>query len=393
MSEVQFLFVVLGVLYAWECACWLRCGVLAFTTWTGRHWRLQHPAILLGNQRGGFVFAAPFPPLGTIHTANPFPFSPSPDGVLLFGRADANPGWHPTQTGRFITWDEASSLRIEGRNLLLRSEKAISASTVTLAQYLLKSLKNLSSLNRERRETAITQLLRDGFNLKQIESLLHDFEEQVRPIRLCANVLFVLVFALAPLLIEFVGLKLVWIWLLLGLLGLTMTTATFFAKVHRKFYPAATEDRFSHTLLIALAPATTMRAADTLSRPLFETYHPLAVAKTLLDPQAFRNCSRQYLLTLRNPTPVAGSELLPQAITTKDFYRRTMLAITEAWLAENHVSPDELCRPPQPSDDSCQAYCPRCEAQFTSHSGTCTDCGGLPLVPFVKPVETKPAAD
>ena len=83
MSDVQFLFAILGVLYVWECACWLRRGGVAFTKWVGSNWRIQHPATMLGNQHGGFALAPPFPPLGTILTANQLPLSLGPDGVLL----------------------------------------------------------------------------------------------------------------------------------------------------------------------------------------------------------------------------------------------------------------------------------------------------------------------
>ena len=65
MNDVQLLFVVLACLYGWECACWVRRGGLAFVTWLGRHWSAQQPGALVGNQRGGFIFVPPLPPLGT----------------------------------------------------------------------------------------------------------------------------------------------------------------------------------------------------------------------------------------------------------------------------------------------------------------------------------------
>ena len=40
--------------------------------------------------------------------------------------------------------------------------------------------------------------------------------------------------------------------------------------------------------------------------------------------------------------------------------------------------------PPAPADETSRAYCPRCLAQFTTTSGTCADCGGVPLVPFTR---------
>ena len=80
MSDLQVLFLVLVLLYGWECACWVPRGSVVFSTWWGRRWRMIHPATLLGNARGGFVFACPLPPLGTVLTGSHIPL------VALAGR-------------------------------------------------------------------------------------------------------------------------------------------------------------------------------------------------------------------------------------------------------------------------------------------------------------------
>jgi hypothetical protein len=225
-------------------------------------------------------------------------------------------------------------------------------------------------------------VLRTAFDLKQIETLRQTFHSQARPLRILTNTLFALVFIVAPLLIGFIGLSHVWIWLLLALLTLTITTAALFARLHRKFWPASADDRFTQTLIIALAPATTMRAHDLASRPLLETFHPLAAAKTLFQPEQFLRFARRLLLDLRNPALPTCPNSHPPAIATEQFFRHAYLEIVEAWLTENHISPTELCRPPTPTDESCHTYCPRCEAQFTTATGQCADCGGLHLVSF-----------
>ena len=385
MSDVQFIFAILGALYLWECACWLRRGGVAFSTWAGRHWRLQHPATMLGNQSGGFLLAAPLPPLGIILTANQLPVSLGPEGVLFFVSPNLNPGWRPPQSGRFLTWEEAGRLRVEGKKLMLGKERVYAAPTITIADHLLTALASIAKRASEQRSAAIKKLLRAGLDTKQIEARRDDFFQQVRPIRYLANGLFALVFGVAPLLITFVGLKLVWLGLLVLLLGLTITTATLFARLHRSFYPAATEDRFTQTLIIALAPASTMRAHDVASRPLLENFHPLAVAKNLLAEEDFCRLARRVLLDLRHPALPTCPNPQPPAVATELFYRRILLEVTEAWLRENKFAPDDLCTPPAAVDASCLAYCPRCEAQFTSSSGSCSDCGGLALVTFRKP--------
>jgi len=382
MSDVQFLFAILGVLYVWECACWLRRGGVAFSTWTGRGWRYQHPAMMLGNQNAGFVLAAPVPPLGTIFTAHQLPCSLGPEGVLLFVSPNMNPGWRPAQSARFFRWDQLAALRVQGKKLLLNRERILTTPSPTFAHYLQQEFTRLTKISATDREPEIQKILQSSFNLTRIEKLRSEFGDSIRPIRFAANVLLILVFVIAPLLIGFIGLELVWGWLLLGVLGLTITTATYFHKLHREFFPNAADERFTQTLLIALAPATTMRAHDSASRPLLESFHPLAIAKNLLAPGDFQLFARRLLRDLRHPVPPLCPNAQPEAIATEAFYRRTLLTVTETWLSENQIVPGELCQPPPPTDESCRAYCPRCEAQFTSPAGGCADCGGVPLVAF-----------
>src|SRR5688572_13641648 len=126
MSDVQWLFAVLAVLYAWECACWVKRGSVVFSTWLGRVWRARHPGNLLANQHGGFLFAAPLPPLGTLLTATQFPLSISPEGVLAYVASNVNPGWRPAQSERFVRFEEIRQVVARGGKLLVNGEVLLS---------------------------------------------------------------------------------------------------------------------------------------------------------------------------------------------------------------------------------------------------------------------------
>src|SRR5438309_919980 len=104
MTDLDLLFLVLAAVYLWECACWVPRGSIAFLTWTERRWRLAPPSIIAGNQRGGFVFAPPFPPLGSILVANPLPVSLSPGAILSYVSTTIDPGGRPAQIGRAATF-------------------------------------------------------------------------------------------------------------------------------------------------------------------------------------------------------------------------------------------------------------------------------------------------
>src|SRR3989442_7532613 len=95
MSDLQLLFLVLALLYGWECACWINRGSVAFRSWCGRRWQAAHPGALLGNQRGGFLFSHPLTPFGTVFTGTQFPVSPSPVALLAFGQPRAKLAGRP----------------------------------------------------------------------------------------------------------------------------------------------------------------------------------------------------------------------------------------------------------------------------------------------------------
>jgi len=384
MSDVQWLFVVLAGLYVGECLCWLRRGGVAFGTWLGRHWKARHPGALAGNQAGGFVLAPPLPPLGTLFVANQLPVSLSPDGVLAFVATNVNPGWRPVQSGRFVSWTELREVRVRGKKVLSNGELLLVAATPGLARHLAAELKHLVALKSAERAAAIRQFVKTAVDPQAIAARCMEWREHAHPVRWLANLLVVYIFGIAPALIWQFGFRLCWLWLLLGLLALTVTTATLFARAHRKLYPAAHDERFTHTLTIALAPTSAMRAYDALSRPLLEMFHPLAVAQVFLSDRAFREFARRLLLDLHHPALPGCPNALPEAQTAEQFFREALRDATEAFLSKQGFTPEELRRAPNPGDESSRAYCPRCEAQFTSTIGRCMDCGGLELVAFAK---------
>ncbi len=382
MTELQWLFAILAGLYACECLGWIRRGSVAFSSMTGRRWRVQHPTSAIGNHRGGLVLAMPLPPLGGLVVANQLPFSLGPDGVLFFVAMNMNPGWRPAQSGRFLAWEEIVKLRLDGKRLLLGREKIHAATTTTLASHLLQLLSMLAKLGSEQCGPAIKQMLREALDTKRIATLAVNLRARMKHIRLLANILFVHVFVVAPVLITLVGIQVTWLGLVIVMFALTLSIATLFHRAHREFYPKATDDRFTHTLTTGLAVATSLRAHDILSRPMLETFHPIAVAKVLLEENRFRAFARNLLLDLRHPMLPSCPNAHPPAAFTENYFRRATLEITEAWLEENGVVCHDLCRAPVPLDRTCHAYCPRCESQFMSAESCCSDCGGIELMIF-----------
>jgi hypothetical protein len=382
MSDLQLLFLVLAALYGWECAAWLRRGSVAFTTWIGWSWRAQHPGTLLGNQRGGFIFAAPLPPLGTLLMANPFPLSLSPETALAFVATNVNPGWRANQSGRWLAWDALREARADGKKLVVNGEVWLEAPSSSYARFVAGKVLQVAKLKPPEREKAIRELVAASLDTKAVEKRWQEFRRQSRHLRRLSNTLVAYVFAVAPAVLWLVGLRLSWLGLLAGLLTLTVATATMFRHAHRALYPDAGDERFTHTLTIALSPANAMRAHDALSRPLLETFHPLALARVFMRSAGFQNLARSVLLDLRNPAlPWCPANDAP-ARGAEAFSRSALREEIQSMLKRSGVEPDGLCRAPKPADETCRAYCPRCHAQFTKSTGRCADCGGLALAAF-----------
>jgi len=128
---------------------------------------------------------------------------------------------------------------------------------------------------------------------------------------------------------------------------------------------------------------TAIRALDVVSRPLLEIFHPLAVASVFCSPEKLRQMAEPVWRDIRFPSLRGGDALLS---APDEESRAAFRKIMENFLKRNKINPDELLKPPQPLDDTCAAYCPRCLSQFIKTEGGCPDCGGRPLEVFKKAV-------
>jgi hypothetical protein len=384
MTELQLLFLIFTLIYLWECVCWINRGSVGFLTWFGRRWRIAHPASLVGNQSGGFILAHPFPPLGSVLIGNQYPLSISPDAVLAYVATCVNPGARPAQSAKLFKFEDIRKAEAIGKKVRVNGELLLKVSSPIYATHVAEQLNELAKLAPAKREAALKEMARDRFDAKAIGKQWEKFREESINVRTLTNWLFIYLFIFVPALIWRFGFHMTWPSLLVGLLGFTLATAIFFRRAHKIFYPAAEDDRFTHFLTILLSPATTIRAHDTLSRPLFEPFHPLAIAKVFCKEHEFRAYAATILREIRHPALPLCPNNAPAAQEAERFSRTLLEETVEEFLKKNNVSLKKLLRPPEPSDPTCISYCSRCLAQFTTLSGKCDDCGGLPLIPFSK---------
>jgi hypothetical protein len=382
MSDLELLFLILALIYGWECACWLPRGSVAFRNWFGRRWRLVNPGMLLGNQNGGFVFAHPVPPLGTILTASQFPMSLSPEAVLVHVAPGGHIGARDGAGGRLLHFKDIHSVEVAGKKVRVNGDLFLKAPSSLYAAYVAGHLRRLQAVPRNTRQSGLEKIVRDSLDTEALERRWQNFQKETANLRLLVNFLFGYLFVLAPILIWTFGLRQCWLALLVGLIVLTASAAALFRRAHKLLYPDAEDERFTHFITILLSPATTMRALDVLSRPLLETFHPLALAKVFCQKEQFYSFAGKVLLDIRHPAASAFLQDNPLAQSVESFSRAIRENAVEGFLKRNGINPEALVLPPAPTDQTCRSYCPRCLAQFTMNEGSCADCGGLQLVAF-----------
>lgn len=381
MTDLELLFLVLGIIYVWECAWWGRRDAVGFRTWFGSRWKVLHPGRLLGNQRGGFAFAHPLPPLGTLLTSNPWPLSLSPEAVLAYVAPAIDSANRLPQTAGFLLFDEIQTIEARGKKVRANGKLLLKAGSASRAAHIADTLQRLRQKTAAERPRAIADVIEGLFDTKAIRLRWELFQKEIAGLRWAANFLFVYLFLLAPALIWYFGLESTWKWLLLALLGCTSTVTVLFHRAHKRLFPEAEDERFTHSIIVLLSPASSIRALDLLSRPLLENFHPLATAQVFCKETAFAGLAQACLRELRYPALPLCPRPEPAAQAAESYARALVLKSLETFLKRNSLQPETLLRPP-PQEPGCRSFCPRCQAQFTAAAGSCPDCGGLELLPF-----------
>jgi hypothetical protein len=382
MSDLEIFFLILAVIYVWECIGWFPRGYVACLNFWGSTWRLAHPAALMGNQTGGVILANPLPPLGGIFAGAQSPLSISAEGVFGYVAQCVNPGWRPAQSARYFPFDAIKQIDARGRQIRVNGQLLVKSGSPMNARRLAEQLQSLGKLSAGERGAKLREMLRASLDAKAIRKRLENFQSRTELLHSLVNVLFLYVFAALPFVLWRYGLKQSWVELVIGLLGLTTAIAILFNRAHRAFYPDAGEEGFTQTIVVLLSPATAIRARDALSRPLLEQFHPLAVAHALLPVEQYREFARQVMREIEHPClPVCPSnEPGPQA--TELAARLALRDALQQFLKKTGIDAVALMKPPKPADETCKSYCPRCGAQFVRHDASCSDCGEMPAVAF-----------
>jgi hypothetical protein len=309
----------------------------------------------------GGVLAPPLPGFASFFIASFPTLAVSPSGVA-------------SAAGVVVPFSGQGRFQARHQGVWNNRSRLVRVSSPAQAGWLAAELNRLAVLPEGERAGALSQWLAARLDAARVVARLEAFKLAARLPSLTAAAIFGWVFLATPLFIGSLGLALTWPWLLIGLVLLCGLNAALFFRAHRRLYPERDDERFAHLLMALLFPPAGMRARDLLSRPLLETFHPLAVAKELCPATEFDDLAGRVVRELRHPRP-PRSGLAVEALSVWSGFHESLRQAVEQFLVRHGLSPDQFTVPPTPSDPECRSYCPRCHAQFVRVDGGCSDCG------------------
>ena len=120
MSPGQSFLLVLFLLYLSDCFLLVPRRGFGFLSVSCRgRWWVGLPSSVLGNDRGGLVFAMPLPPLGRAFVSGLWPISLTPEGFTGIVVSCANPGARPVSPSGFVRWKQMKTVGWDGRKLVV----------------------------------------------------------------------------------------------------------------------------------------------------------------------------------------------------------------------------------------------------------------------------------
>jgi hypothetical protein len=381
MSDEVRLLAVIVIIYLADCLYWIPRNGIALTKSFGL-WRVRWPSLIFGNDRGAIALANPLPPFGLAARALPSPVSFGPEGVLSYAAPMLAQSDRLRQATKFFLWTEIKSVERDEAKLLINGDLFHHAASGYSARNIGNQIVRIWRTAPGERAKAISTEVAHLLNPDDARKRWKEFGRATREIEIFTHILFCVLFFIIPLLVWQFGLSRV-IWPVLSALLLqTIVLALLFRRAHQKLYPENGSEILKPFLTMVLAPPAAIRAKDFLSRPLFENFHPLAVAGAFCPRGDFEKTASLCVRNLTySATPPLQADFPVDALETERWFRDESRAHLIEVVEKAGFSCDQLLAAPDKSDPSHTAYCPRCLQQFAS-AATCPDCAGFTLSNF-----------
>jgi len=378
LTDTEWVMIVVAAIYLFECACWVRRDAICLSTVLGPFRALLSPSFM-GNEQNKLVVGNPSP-LARCFLCESWPVAVSPEGICFPEGTWVSPGGESTCHVAFDAIVDTivaveKEVRVNGRTIA-------TCASAEQAQRLAAMLEQVAAGDGADRGRIIGERLDRWTDNAAAAERFAELKILSDPLRTSGVTVFVLAFLVGPALYyspwppSWLGVAIYFV-----LLFSTWMMAVWdYAVCRKRLLGEKSSERFRHTGMLLLSPASAMRSSEVLLRNGLAAFHPLAVAAALCTKDRFAVLARPILLDLEHPKPgEVPSD--PAACRIDAWFRKKLLKRLNSLLRRLEIDAVELLRPAEPLSDS-HSYCPRCHNQFVLASGTCPDCGGLALVAY-----------
>ncbi len=379
MTDLEWLVLLVALLYLSECSLWTRRGSVAFRSLLGARHQPCHPSQILGNQRGGPILLNPLPPFGSVFVCSWTPLSLDAGSILSYVAQCIDPAGRPVQQEKRIPFDQVRDIGSSGHAVLVNANPFLRVASDALARSWAHRLAIIWKKRPSDRESAIDQMLKNLFDVDVAASVVNAYHAAVAPLKVWCHVLFALFLVLLPLGVAVDRLHVYWRQWIAAVVICVVATAIQFWRTHRKLLPEAVSERWRSLAVMILTPTAGIRACDALTRDLLANIDPLAAATVLCDDTVFGSFAARVFRDLREPLRPVYPASDPVAQQLEEGFRGRIRAASEGVLKGKGNLIDAIVATPTPSESASRSYCPRCQTQFNSLAGACEDCGGIPF--------------
>jgi len=220
-----------------------------------------------------------------------------------------------------------------------------------------------------------------GDPLEAIERQRQRVEQAFRTLRWVSWGLMSLIWAGAPVLLQFLGIGPMLYVVAPGLVIFMAANAWIVYRVHRRLFPASDDERLRLVLSACLSPVAAIRSADLAQKEAVAGFHPLAVAAVLPRFHGWEVLASEEWRRLKY------SESTERSVESTRHPKTSLeasgiLGEIESLAHRRGISTANWDKPPQRDDPANSQYCPRCRSQFTRQAVTCHDCRLSKLLPI-----------
>jgi hypothetical protein len=365
MTDILALFAVLFAVYLLQCVAWVCSSDVAFRV----DWKLRGRPVrrfLTVGREYRLFFLNPLSPLAGAVVCEQLPEIRSdlrgePGDVVSDQPSEAR-----AKPLIILSSGQKEPFSAVGRDVVRGGTLVYKTRSHAFATVLVGFLEILRKTPPNAWRRAFKHQYEKMFDTGKLASRLSEYRRYSGFLRTSTVLVFVFVFGIAPLEIRIVGLGRVWPFLAAYIAVMLALTSWGFLRAQKKMYPGQMESRWQHALTFALSPLSAIRANDVLLRDLLCAFHPLAVARVIMNEKEFQIEAerelRQSIYLRRSAGAAEGMQLA-----------------LEAFIRDAGLNPDELLKAPLPQSPNSCAYCPLCLSQFVINEGECPDCIGVQL--------------